>query len=48
MVGVAAADMGLGQAMGIFAACSYVLVLIASALLPETRGQELENSVPPK
>jgi MFS family permease len=44
VVGVAAASMGLGQAMGICAASAYVLVLIASALLPETRGQELESS----
>jgi hypothetical protein len=30
--------------MGICAASAYVLVLIASAQLPETRGQELESS----
>jgi MFS family permease len=44
MVGVAAAGIGLGQAMGTFAACSYVFVLIAAAMLPETRGRELESS----
>jgi len=44
-VGVAAASMGLGQAMGICASCAYVLVLIAVALLPETRGRELESTV---
>ena len=46
LVGVAAAGMGLGKAMGIFAACSYVIVLVAAVLLPETRGQELENALP--
>jgi MFS family permease len=46
IVGAVSADVGLGTAMGICAASSYVLVLIASALLPETRGQELENSTP--
>lgn len=44
MVGVAAASFGLGQAMGMCAASAYVFVLIASALLPETRGQELDSS----
>ncbi len=45
VVGVVAVSMGLGQAMGICAAAAYVFVLIASALLPETAGQELESSV---
>ena len=44
-VGIAAASFGLGHAMGICAACAYVLVLIAAALLPETRGRELESSL---
>jgi MFS family permease len=44
LVGVAAAGIGLGQAMGMCAACAYVLVLVASAFLPETRGRELESS----
>jgi MFS family permease len=43
LVGVIAINIGLGQAMGICAACAYVLVLISSAMLPETRGQELES-----
>jgi MFS family permease len=47
-VGVAAASMGLGQAMGICASCAYVLVLVAVALLPETRGRELESTVLPE
>jgi hypothetical protein len=45
LVGVAAPGMGLGQAMGICSACSYVLVLVAVAALPETRGRELESTV---
>ena len=44
LVGVAAGSMGLGQAMGICSACSYVLVLLAVAALPETRGRELEST----
>jgi MFS family permease len=43
LVGVAAAGVGLGQAMGVCAAGSYVLVLIAVGMLPETRGRELEH-----
>jgi hypothetical protein len=48
VVGVAAASMGLGQAMGICSACAYVLVLVAVAMLPETRGRELESTVVPE
>jgi MFS family permease len=42
-VGVAADSMGLGPAMGLCAASAYGFVLIAAALLPETRGQELDH-----
>ena len=42
LVGVLAARLGLGTAMGMCAACAYVLVFIATAMLPETRGRELE------
>lgn len=45
VVGVVAAGIGLGRAMGICAVCSYVFVLIATALLPETRGRALESDV---
>jgi MFS family permease len=45
LVGVLAANLGLGTAMGLCAACAYVFVLIASALLPETRGRELETGL---
>src|SRR5687767_394230 len=48
LVGVLAANLGLGTAMGLCAACAYVLVLIATAMLPETRGRELEMGVEPQ
>ena len=47
VVGVLAADLGLGVAMGLCAACAYMLVLIATSMLPETRGQELETGIEP-
>jgi len=45
LVGVVAPSFGLGPAMGICSACSYVLVLLAVAMLPETRGRELESTI---
>ncbi len=45
LVGVLAGGLGLGPAMGLCAASSYVFVLIATAMLPETRGRELETAV---
>lgn len=45
VVGAAAAGIGLGRAMGICAVGAYLLVLIAAAMLPETRGQELCSSL---
>jgi MFS family permease len=45
LVGVLAARVGLGTAMGMCAASAYVLVFIATAMLPETRGRELEAGV---
>jgi MFS family permease len=45
LVGVLAAGLGLGTAMGLCAACAYVFVLIATAMLPETRGRALETTV---
>jgi MFS family permease len=45
IVGVAAPSFGLGEAMGVCSASAYVLVLLAVALLPETRGRELETTV---
>ena len=43
LVGVAAVTLGLGNAIGAFAACAYALVLFAALLLPETKGQELSS-----
>src|SRR5262245_54849172 len=48
VVGMLAADLGLGIAMGLCAACAYMLVLIATSMLPETRGQELETAIEPR
>jgi MFS family permease len=47
LVGVVAGNVGLGAAMGVCAASSYVLVLVAVSMLPETRGRELESTVAP-
>ncbi|WP_245504258.1 MFS transporter [Lichenihabitans psoromatis] len=41
LVGFASASMPLGSAIGLFAVASYTLVLVGTALLPETRGREL-------
>jgi len=43
VVGLAASSLGLGYAIGLFAAGAYGLVLIAALLLPETKGQELSS-----
>lgn len=45
LVGYLGEGAKLGQAIGICAVCSYSLVVIATALLPETRGKELESDV---
>jgi MFS family permease len=41
IVGSLSARLGLGEAVGIFAAGSYLLVFVSVAFLPETRGREL-------
>lgn len=41
LVGFMSAAMPLGEAIGIFAGAAYLLVILAVALLPETRGKEL-------
>jgi MFS family permease len=41
LVGFASTAVPLGTAIGIFAVLSYALVLVGTALLPETRGKEL-------
>ncbi len=40
-VGYLSASMPLGRAIGMFAGAAYVLVIVAVACLPETRGREL-------
>jgi MFS family permease len=41
LVGLLSARLGLGPAIGVFAGSAYVLVIVAVALLPETRGRIL-------
>jgi MFS family permease len=41
LVGLVSASMGLGAAIGIFAAIAYAIVILAALALPETRGREL-------
>jgi MFS family permease len=41
LVGLLSAKVTLGTAIGIFAAISYAIVIIAALVLPETRGREL-------
>jgi MFS family permease len=41
LVGVVSASLGLGAAIGIFAAIAYSIVILAALALPETRGKEL-------
>ncbi|QWA13406.1 MFS transporter [Sodalis ligni] len=45
LVGLLSIKMDLGPAMGICACASYVIVVIAAMLLPETRGRDLSNIV---
>lgn len=42
LIGLATAIMPLGKAIAVLAAGSYALVIIATFLLPETRGKELQ------
>jgi MFS family permease len=42
LVGFLSAQVALGTAIGIFAAISYAIVVLAALALPETRGQELK------
>jgi MFS family permease len=41
LVGFLSASLPLGRAIGIFAGSAFVVVIIAVALLPETRGKQL-------
>ncbi len=43
MVGILSADIELAAAMGLCACASYVMVVIAAFLLPETRGRDLRS-----
>ncbi|WP_118183435.1 MFS transporter [Paraburkholderia phosphatilytica] len=43
LVGVLSATMPLGAAMGLCAALSYVIVVVAALMLPETRGRDLSE-----
>jgi len=45
MVGITSASLGLAVSIGIWAACSYVLVFAVALFLPETRNKELEIHV---
>jgi MFS family permease len=41
LVGIVSVSVGLGAAIGIFAAIAYAIVILAALALPETRGKEL-------
>ena len=41
LVGYLSTNLGLGSAIGLFAGAAYLLVIVAVALLPETRGKAL-------
>ena len=41
LVGIVSASLGLGAAIGVFAAIAYAIVILAAFALPETRGREL-------
>ena len=45
IVGLTSASLGLAVAIGIWAACSYVVVFAVALFLPETRNKELEIHV---
>ncbi|OQR33736.1 MFS transporter [Pseudomonas sp. Bc-h] len=44
-VGLTSASFGLAASIGVWAACSYVLVFLVALVLPETRNKELEIHV---
>jgi MFS family permease len=44
-VGLTSASFGLAASIGVWAACSYVVVFVVALFLPETRNQELEIHV---
>jgi fucose permease len=44
LVGMLSATVPLGEAIGLFTVVAYGLIIIAAALLPETRGRSLANA----
>jgi MFS family permease len=45
LIGFLSARMGLGQAIGIFAASAYGVLVIAALCLPETKGKKLQEEM---
>ena len=43
LVGGSIGRIGVSHAIGLFSACAFGLVLVATLLLPETRGADLTN-----
>lgn len=43
LIGMASRTMPLGEAIGLFAACAYGVVILAALMLPETRGRALTS-----
>ncbi|PHV05475.1 MFS transporter [Janthinobacterium sp. BJB412] len=43
LIGLASQKMALGEAIGIFAATAYGVMILAALTLPETRGKQLES-----
>lgn len=43
IIGILSKRLGLGEAVGLFAAGSYLIVFLSVAFLPETRGRELAD-----
>jgi len=41
LVGILAASLPLGQAIGIYASVAYLIVVVAALILPETKGCDL-------
>lgn len=41
LIGISVENSGVAHAVGSYASCAYALVLVATALLPETRGRDL-------
>jgi MFS family permease len=46
LIGLNVQTTGLAQAIGLYATSAYVLVLLVTAVIPETRGQDLKTAAP--